>query len=40
MDFEKIRKSNRDEKNYLNRIIKKYSRNKNTISAIYREEEK
>lgn len=30
---------NRDEK-YLNRIVKKYSRNKNTISATYREEEK
>ena len=32
---------NRDEK-YLNRIVKKYSRNKNTLSAwlTYREEEK
>jgi hypothetical protein len=30
---------NRDEK-YLNRIVKKYSRNKNTISATYQEEEK
>jgi len=33
------RRKNRDEK-YLSKIIKKYSRNKNTLSATYQEEEK